>query len=156
MVAIVVQPPLQVPTNTILYPPVVAHMPHSDTSYVFGMAVLLDYTGGVLEGQIGSASTSMAVQVADPVASPRGGSSSSSSGGSSLYFTFTDLSVSQPGTYSIRVDVLFVDYEDTRGARLIASCESRAFAVRDEDLPLEPLSKHAHILPPPTSPARLD
>jgi len=141
MASIAVQPPTQNPTNTQLYPPVVARIradgiasaEQSDFAYLFAMAVLLDHNGNILEGQLGGTPVVTGMHMLDG----SGGSGSSSSAPSSLYFAFPDLYMSWAGTYSIRIDVYVVDYHDPNGARLLAQAETRSIAVYDEDVAVE-------------------
>ena len=154
MVSVAVQPPSQTSINTQFYPPLVAKTrldrtpEDEDYSYVFATAVLLDHNGHVLEGQLhGNTLLSTATKVMDP---GRGGASSSS-GQPSLYFTFPDLFVTSPGTYTIRIDVYVTDYEDPQGAQLIQQTETRQFTVYEDDVAVEkpcanPKTHHDELL----------
>ena len=148
MVAIAVQPPTQTMTNTPFYPPVVARTKveglvgaeQTDYSYVFAMAVLLDSSGNVLEGQLGGTHMVSGTSVTENWGSGGGGGSSSRS---ALYFVFSDLSVGTAGVYSIRIDVYLVDYADPQGARLMDQTESRVVSVYEEQVAVERPSKLA-------------
>ncbi len=138
MVVICVEPPSQVMTHTQLYPPVVARTQLSgitDTSYVFAMAVLLGPNGDIIEGQLGGTLVTTGVALGDS-GNNRGSSSSSSSNnrGSSFYFIFPDFHMSWSGTYSIRIDVYYVDYLDPSGAQLLEQVETRDISVYDEEV----------------------
>ena len=142
MVSIVVQPPSQTTIDTQFYPPLVAKTgvtPSSvddNYSYLFAMAVLLDHNGEVLEGQLqGTGTLSTGISLMDYNGNQGGGSSSA--GQPSIYFTFPDLYVLYAGTYTIRVDVYVVDYEDPQGAQLIQQTESRQITVHEEDVAVE-------------------
>jgi len=144
MVAIVVQPPTQIAANTQFYPPVVAGArmadtarEHTDLSYVFATAVLLDPTGNVLEGLLGGALVVTGASLPDAQGRGGGGGSSALGNSASLYFVFPDLHISWAGSYSIRVDVYVVDYDDPQGAKLLEQAETRPIAVYDEDVAVE-------------------
>ncbi|KAJ9137105.1 hypothetical protein NKR23_g9364 [Pleurostoma richardsiae] len=153
MVAVVVSPPQQGSANTILYPPLVARTREEGLvgadpsySYVFAMAVLLDANGNVLEGQLGGNTVVTGVFMLDNNGST-GGGSSSSAGRSSLYFAFPDLYVAYAGTYTLRVDVYLVDYDNPNGARLLAQAETRPFTVYEESVAAErPTSSERSVL----------
>jgi len=151
MVSIVVQPPSQTSVDTQFYPPLVARTRVAPSaaddgySYLFAMAVLLDHNGDALEGQLqGTGTLSSGVSLMDYNGSRGGGSSSS--GQPSVYFTFPDLFVLYAGTYSVRVDVYVVDYEDPQGAQLVQQTESRSITVHEDDVAVERACKAARII----------
>jgi len=104
------------------------------------MAVLLDASGSVLEGQLGGNTVTTGVTLSEESGGSGVGSSSRSGSSSSsyLYFAFPDLFVLYSGNYSIRVDIHLVDYQDAaQGARLLAQAETRSFTVYDEYVAVE-------------------
>ena len=150
MVSIVVQPPSQTSVDTQFYPPLVARTRvapaavNDDYGYVFAMAVLLDHNGDALEGQLqGTGTLSSGMSLVDT--GSRGGGSSSSLGEPSIYFAFPDLYVLYAGTYTIRVDVYVVDYEDPQGTQLIQQTETRSITVHEDVVAVERACKTTYL-----------
>ena len=110
---VAVQPPSQVQAGTVLYPPLVVSS-DSGADYDFVQVSLLDPYGRVLENSLWG-TLSMSKQ-------PLDGGNSSSSGGPKDYAVFPDLAVTSPGTYSLQVTAIRMDYNSPDGpAAVIAS-----------------------------------
>ena len=120
-----VQPPTQVQVGTSLYPPVVVELPathaEGDVDY-FATAVLVDAGGAVVDGLLGGTKAASRFEVAGPRIS---------------VFPFTDLSITHPGTFVVRVDIYGFAYGGHAGAALIGQVETRPVAVRDAATPPE-------------------
>ncbi|POR31409.1 Uncharacterized protein TPAR_08374 [Tolypocladium paradoxum] len=128
-ITIGVQPPKRTRAGACLYPPVVAKQSvresDPDVDY-FATAVLLDRQGSVVDGFLEGTKAASRFEVAQSKTAP-----------ASFVFPFTDLSISQLGTYTIRVDVYQVSPGDSAGAALVEQLATRVVSVFDADIPSE-------------------
>ena len=128
-ITIGVQPPKRAQSGARLYPPIVAKQsvresePHVD---YFATAVLLDRRGSVVDGSLEGTKAASRFEVAQSKSAP-----------ASFVFPFTDLSISQPGTYTIRVDVYQFLPGDFAGAALVEQLATRVVSVFDADIASE-------------------
>ncbi|RYP71336.1 hypothetical protein DL770_008143 [Monosporascus sp. CRB-9-2] len=118
MITVEVQPPSQAQAGALLYPPVVVSS-ESNADYDFAQIVLLDSYGRVLEDQLWGTLTTSMKSVDDGQAS---GSSDSLE-----YATFPDLAITYPGTYTLRVNAVRMDYSSPDGpaAVIVSSTTTR-------------------------------
>ncbi|RYP07798.1 hypothetical protein DL764_002303 [Monosporascus ibericus] len=106
MITVEVQPPSQAQAGTLLYPPVVVSS-ESNADYDFVQIVLLDPYGRVLEDRLWGTLTTSTKSVDDGQVS--------GSSGSLEYATFPDLAITYPGTYTLRVNAVCMDYSSPDG-----------------------------------------
>ncbi|PHH87328.1 hypothetical protein CDD83_9013 [Cordyceps sp. RAO-2017] len=133
-----VQPPKRTQAGAYLYPPVIAKQSvrHMDPSFdYFATVVVLDRQGFVVDGYLEGTKAASRFEVAG-----------SKSGCSSFVFPFTDLSISYPGTYMIRVDIYRFLPGDYAGAALIEQLETRPISVFDAHVPPESPSSDERCL----------
>ncbi|KAL7904729.1 hypothetical protein GGI35DRAFT_462519 [Trichoderma velutinum] len=102
----------QVRTGQVLAPAItVQHLAIDATATYFATPVLLSATGAVVEALQGTkAATGMQIN-----------------GGAAIEYTFTDLAISAPGTYYIRLDLYMVSA--TEGATLVAQTNLNPITV---------------------------
>ncbi|KAJ6436250.1 reverse transcriptase [Purpureocillium lavendulum] len=116
-----VQPPRKAQAGTLLYPPIVAKQSvrqlKSGLDY-FASAVLLDRRGMVVDSYLGG------TKVASRYELP-----SSNASLASFVFSFADLSIDQPGTYIVRIDVYQFVFGDSAGAALVEQMSTRTISV---------------------------
>jgi len=148
MFSVAVQPPTQTRTCASVYPPVVVRgrassTAQTDAAYAFAMVVLKDGEGNVLSDYLAPDSTTT-TGIFIPESRNCGGGggggdgSSGPMGSGSVAFLFPDLAVPYTGSYSIRVDIYKVDYDDPhQGAVLVDQVETRRFVVYDADVPVQ-------------------
>ncbi|PHH78659.1 hypothetical protein CDD82_2921 [Ophiocordyceps australis] len=124
-----VQPPKRTQARTYLYPPVMAkqtvHDCEANVDY-FATVVALDRHGNVMEGSLEGTKAASRFEIP--------GSKSNSV---TPIFSFTDLSISYPGTFVIRVDVYKFSPGNYAGATLVQQLHSRPIAVYDNPVPYE-------------------
>ncbi|KAM4057337.1 hypothetical protein HRG_004156 [Hirsutella rhossiliensis] len=134
-----VQPPKRTQAGTYLYPPVIAKQsarqadPNVD---YFATVTVLDRRGSVLDGYLQGTKAVSRFQVA-----------SSKTGRESFVFPFTDLSISYPGTYVIRVDIYEFLPGDYAGAALVEQLDTRAVSVSNSQVsPESPSSDERSLM----------
>ncbi|PKS10381.1 hypothetical protein jhhlp_002132 [Lomentospora prolificans] len=144
MFSIAVQPPAQARANAKLYPPVIAKgrpagTTEIDAPYLFATAVLRDADGNLSLDRLRGTLSATGLCLEE--------TRSSSGTGQPVAFMFPDLSVAYEGSYSIRVDVYYVDYQDGQGAVLVDQVETRMFDISDLDVPSQrPSSEERSII----------
>lgn len=84
-------------------------------AYLFAMAVLLDSEGVVLNDELGGTLIASGVETNDGSSSRR----------PSTFFSFPDLTISNTGTFTIRIDIYQVDNDDPQGATMMEQVETR-------------------------------
>ncbi|RYO77690.1 hypothetical protein DL766_002845 [Monosporascus sp. MC13-8B] len=110
MVTVEVQPPNHAQAGALLYPPLVVSS-ESNAAIDFVQVVLLDPYGRVLGDQLSGTLTTSMKSVDD--------SQASGSSGSLVYATFPDLATAYPGTYTLRVNAVRMDYNSPDGAAAV-------------------------------------
>ncbi|KAH8898330.1 hypothetical protein GQ53DRAFT_837255 [Thozetella sp. PMI_491] len=140
MASIVVQPPTQTPSQTYLYPPVVAcaslagaHIDPESITDVFAQIVLVDASGTphpqLLQGSV----VVSACELPDGDLAAAG--SSASGTGSALYFLFGDIYITVAGSFTLRVDIQVID---TQGqVILVDQTGTRQVHVFNQDVAFE-------------------
>lgn len=124
-----VQPPKRTQAGTYLYPPVIAKQtarPSSPSVDYFATVTVLDRRGTVLDGYLQGTKAASRYQVA-----------CSKTDTESFVFPFTDLSISYPGTYVIRVDIFEFLPGDYAGAALVEQLDTRAVCVSNSQVSAE-------------------
>ncbi|RYP53480.1 hypothetical protein DL768_001517 [Monosporascus sp. mg162] len=142
MITVEVQPPSQAQAGALLYPPVVVSS-ESNADYDFVQIVLLDPYGRVLEDQLWGTLTTSMKSVDDGQAS--------GSSGSLQYATFPDLAIAYPGTYTLRVNVVRMDYSspDASAAVIVSSTTTREINSYEDPVASEVPCKqsYSNLLP---------
>lgn len=118
------QPPTKASAGSSLYPPIVAelHGQQGEDIHMFATAVLVDSHGVVQDGLMQG--TTAATGVA-------------SSSSDSTLFAFTDLSITQQGMYTVRLDIYRVSSTDANGATLVAQVDSTSVTVQAAQVPTQ-------------------
>ncbi|KAK3179885.1 hypothetical protein K4F52_008720 [Lecanicillium sp. MT-2017a] len=128
-----VQPPSQTQTGQHLYPPVIAKLASkggSSGTQFFATAVLLDASGNVVASLEGTKAVTGVLLDSCNIA-----------------FAFTDLTITLPGTYTIRLDMYAMSPGDAAGASLISQVEtSQITACQGDIAPQRPSSTERDIL----------
>lgn len=131
-----VQPPKRTQAGTCFYPPVIAKQSARQADLgvdYFATVTILDRRGSVLDGYLEGTKAVSRFQVA-----------CSKAGSESFVFPFTDLSISHPGTYVIRVDIYEFLPGDYAGAALVEQLDTRAVCVSSSQAsPESPCKKGA-------------
>ena len=134
MLRVAVQPPPHAHPNQPLYPPLVARLSSettifSELSQIWAVATLVHYSGEVLHDQLGG----RVVDSAHPL--PEGGTNSTSPEIDRAYFYFSDLVISEPGRYRVRVSLMQMDYSPDGSTestvRVLETADSRSIIVDD-------------------------
>lgn len=124
---IAVQPPSQVQVGTPI-PPVVATIRsrrEHQGFYFFAMVVLIGSDGTILEVGLGGNLVSTGILLDD----------ASSRSRRHVVFAFSDLSIAYEGTYSLRLDLYKVAYENPDGATLEEQIETTGITVLNTRVP---------------------
>lgn len=108
-------PPSRAQANQCLYPEVVSRLTRKNCgseAHFFATAVLLDSRGSVVEALDGTKAVTGVVLDS-----------------SNVTFTFSDLVITLPGVYTIRLDMYAMSPEDAAGANLVAQLETNPIAT---------------------------
>lgn len=137
MLGIAVQPPRRARLGVALYPPVVATLSSEvdifdELSCVWAVATLIQYTGDVVENQLGGRLSDSAHPMprrAPGYRSTRGGQRERA------YFCFPDLAIYQPGEYWIRVTVMRMDNTSSSDGSVVIEeqIDCQSVIVEDSD-----------------------
>ncbi|PHH69330.1 hypothetical protein CDD80_6825 [Ophiocordyceps camponoti-rufipedis] len=133
-----VQPPRRMQANSYLYPPVMAKqsLRAADGSVdYFATATVIDRQGSVLDGCLQGTKAVSRFEIAG-----------SKPGSRSFVFPFTDLSISYPGTYTVRIDIYQYMPGDYAGAALIDQLYSKSISVTDTPTPRESPSSDERLV----------
>ncbi|KAK5989668.1 hypothetical protein PT974_07923 [Cladobotryum mycophilum] len=125
--SIAIQPPSRARAAQILYPPIIAKQSIHDDSgaQYFATAVLLDNGGAIIDGCLEGTKAATGFQL--------DGSTSSSQ---TIVYAFSNLAITKPGSYSLRLDLYKVSAESpTAGATLVEQLEANTITVSDGDVP---------------------
>lgn len=126
MITIAVQPPSQVQAGTVIYPPLVISS-ENDADYDFVQVALLDPYGRVIEDQLwGTLSTSKQSI----------GDSQAASSTPLEYAAFPDLALTYPGTYTLRVTAIRMDYSSPDGAMAIVVTSETTREINSYEQPV--------------------
>ncbi|KJZ76413.1 hypothetical protein HIM_04142 [Hirsutella minnesotensis 3608] len=120
-IRIAVQPPERTQAGTCLWPPIIAEQTVRDADSgvdYFATAAVMDRQGSVVDGHL-----------AGTKAASRSPIAASKPGRETFVFPFTDLAISQPGAYVIRVDVYKFLQGDPAGATLVEQLETNVVCV---------------------------
>jgi hypothetical protein len=138
MLSVAVQPPARAQSGVALYPPLAGRLSSEtnifdELSQFWAVATLIDYSGEVLDDQLGG----KVADSAHPLPETTHSSSSSSNGRKDrAYFYFPDLVINEPGRYRIRISLMQMDYSgdsSLEGTVVVReSVDSHSITVQDE------------------------
>ncbi|RDA90630.1 hypothetical protein CP533_2777 [Ophiocordyceps camponoti-saundersi (nom. inval.)] len=124
-----VQPPRRSQAGSHLHPPIMAKQtvrgPDNGVDY-FATVTVVDRQGSVVDGYLQGTKAVSRFEI-----------SGSKPGSRSFVFPFTDLSISYPGTYTVRVDIYQFLPGDYAGAALIDQLHTKPISVLEAPTPRE-------------------